>query len=390
MPPSVLAIIPARGGSVSIPKKNLLNVAGQPLLAWTIQAALGAKHVSRTIVSTDDPAIAATAKQYGAEVVERPPEISGPDSPSEAALLHVLDQLEKEDELPDLVAFLQCTSPLTLPEDIDGTIETLIQQQADSALAVVPFHYFLWRRDAEGNAKGINHDHRKRLMRQHRDPEFLEAGAVYVMKTAGLREHCFRFFGQTAMYTMPVHRRWEIDDFDDVSIAEKLLQSSNGAAKAWPSLNDLDAIAFDFDGVFTNNQVIVHADRSESVVCNRADGMGIDKLRKTGMPLVVLSKETNPIASIRCEKLKLECHLNVENKLEKLKSWLESQGLAIERCMFVGNDINDQKCLQAVGYPVVVGDAEPAVLQEGVYVLQRRGGEGAVRELCDRLVPDHP
>jgi len=389
MPLSVVAIIPARGGSISIPQKNLLEVAGQPLLAWTIQAALDSKCVTRTIVSTDDPDIALVAKRYGAEVVERPAEISGPDSPSEEALLHVLDQL-KDDEQPDVVAFLQCTSPLTKPEDIDGTIGALVEENADTALAVVPFHYFLWRKDDHGNAQGINHDQSKRLMRQHRDPEFLEAGAVYAMKTKEFREHRFRFFGKTAMYTMPVHRRWEIDDMDDVPVAESLLQSYKTTTETWPCLDDLDAIAFDFDGVFTNNQVTVHSDGTESVVCNRADGMGLEKLRKTGIPLVVLSKETNPIASVRCEKLKLECHLNVENKLGKLQSWLADQGLRIERCMFVGNDINDQPCLTSVGYPVVVNDAEPAVLQHAKFILERGGGAGAIRELCDRLVPDHP
>ena len=195
-----LAIIPARGGSKGIPRKNVLPVAGKPLLAWTVEAARAARRVDRVVVSTDDPEIADVARRRGADVVDRPAEISGDSATSESALLHALDHLRAtEGYEPDLVAFLQCTSPLTAPGDIDGTIDALIRDGADTALAVVPFHYFLWR----GDGAGINHDKRERKLRQEREPQFLESGAVYVMKVAGFRAAKHRFFGRTALYEMP-------------------------------------------------------------------------------------------------------------------------------------------------------------------------------------------
>ena len=190
-----LAIIPARGGSKSIPRKNVLPICGRSLLGWTIAAARGAKSVTRVVVSTDDAEIAETAKQEGAEVVWRPIEISGDTASSESALLQVLEALrEKEGYNPELVVFLQCTSPLTIAEDIDRTVKSLLVDKADSAFTGTDFHYFLWKISLEGEADGINHDKRFRPRRQDREPQYIENGAVYVMKAEGLIKYKHRFF----------------------------------------------------------------------------------------------------------------------------------------------------------------------------------------------------
>ncbi|MCK4302580.1 MAG: acylneuraminate cytidylyltransferase family protein, partial [candidate division Zixibacteria bacterium] len=162
-----LAIIPARGGSKGIPRKNLRLLAGKPLIAHTIEHARQARSIDRILVSTDDPEIASVSQRYGAEVIFRPSEISGDTASSESALLHALEHLEKtEGYRPDLVAFLQCTSPLTSPGDIDSTVQALLDGDADSALAVTPFPYFLWQRDKRGNLTGVNHGKGTRSLRQ--------------------------------------------------------------------------------------------------------------------------------------------------------------------------------------------------------------------------------
>ncbi len=220
-----LVIIPARGGSKGIPRKNLRLLADKPLVAHAIDAARKARSVHRIVVSTDDEEIAAVSLQYGAEVVRRPDEISGDTASSETALLHALESLRRtEGYEPERVVFLQCTSPLTLPEDIDGTVRAFQDEKADSALAVTPFHYFLWRLDDQGNAVGINHEKSLRLLRQKQAPQFLETGAVYVMNTKGFREAKHRFFGKTALYVMPPERCLEIDEDIDFRIAEVLLR----------------------------------------------------------------------------------------------------------------------------------------------------------------------
>lgn len=227
-PMTGLAVIPARGGSKGIPHKNLLPLAGRPLIAHAIEQASRAQSISRLVVSTDDADIGAVARTSGAEVVWRPASISGDDASSESALLHAIGTLYQNAEpLPDLIIFLQCISPLTLAEDIDGVVQALLTEEADSALAVTPFHYFLWQQNDDGDAVGINHDKRVRPLRQQRKPQFRETGAVYVMRTAGFLQTRHRFFGKTALYLMPSERCLEIDEPFDFRVAEWLLAGRN-------------------------------------------------------------------------------------------------------------------------------------------------------------------
>ena len=219
-----IAVIPARGGSVGIPRKNVKPLCGKPLIGWTIEAAKAARRVSRVIVSTNDDEIASVSEGFGAEVIRRPAELSGPVSASELALLHVLDELERrEGRVPAVMAFLQCTSPLTLPEDIDGTVGLVADEGYDSAVTATAFHYFIWKEEAGRGFVGVNHDETKRLMRQQRQPEFLEIGAVYAMRCAGLRERKFRFFGKIGMQPIPSSRAFEIDEPADWIAAEARL-----------------------------------------------------------------------------------------------------------------------------------------------------------------------
>ncbi len=298
-----LAIIPARGGSKGIPRKNILPLAGKPLIAYNIEQARLAQGVNRVVVSTDDAEIGAVARQYGAEVVWRPAEISGDSASSESALLHVLESLHaSEGYRPDVLVFLQCTSPLTLAEDIDGTLQALLDAQADTALAVIPFHYFVWKPEPDGDAVGINHDKGYRPLRQQREPQYLETGAVYVMRVPGFEAARHRFFGKTAMYIMPPERRLEIDDPVDFQVAEVLLRDLQQVRQASRLPTDVQALVLDFDGVFTDNKVIVFQDGREAVVCDRGDGHGIAQLKKTGLPILILSTESNPVVKARARQ----------------------------------------------------------------------------------------
>lgn len=386
-PQEVLAVIPARGGSKGIPRKNVLRVGGVPLVGRSILAAAQARRVTRVVVSTDDPEIEQVARRYGAEVVTRPPEISGDSASSESALLHVLDHLgEGEDYRPDLLVFLQCTSPLTEPEDIDGTVGALLDRSADSALAVVPFHYFIWQEQPDGSAEGVNHDKSVRPMRQDRTPEYLEAGSVYVMKADGFRRAKHRFFGKTVLHPTPPLRRWEIDEPEDVPVAEALART-NTRMRAIDRLPDRPAgLVMDFDGVFTNNKVMVTQEGLEAVVCSRGDGMGISMLRRTGLPMLVLSSEVNPVVTARCRKLKLECLQGYETKIGALNDWMAKHGLKPADVVYVGNDVNDVDCMSAVGCPVAVADATEPARAAARIVLRSTGGNGAVREVTDMIL----
>ena len=383
---STLAIIPARGGSKGIPRKNLALLCGKPLIGWTIESARQSHSVDRVAVSTDDPEIGYVADNLGAEVVWRPAKISGDAASSEDALLHCLEHFKTtQDYQPHTTVFLQCTSPLTLAEDIDGTIEALRGGRADTALAVVDFHYFLWKQ-TNGQLEGVNHEKSVRLLRQQREVDYLEAGAIYVMKTSGFLQHGNRFFGKTVPYHMPGERCWEIDDPIDLKIAQVMLRDQRKSQSAAEIPRPLAAVVCDFDGVFTDNRALVLQDGREAVSCDRGDGYAIDQLKQSGIEMLVLSSEKNPVVQARCNKLGISCLHGVDHKQPALSDWLAERRIDPLQVVYVGNDVNDLGCLQAVGCGVVVNDAHPDVIPAAQIVLSAPGGRGAIRELAGLIL----
>jgi N-acylneuraminate cytidylyltransferase len=218
-----ICVIPARGGSKGLPGKNLRLLAGRPLLVHSIEDAREAQGVDAVLVSTDDKGISAVAREHGASVIERPAEFATDTASSEAALLHALEVIESQGMRPELVVFLQCTSPFRTGADIDGAIEKLRHERADSLLSVSPSHRFLWR-EANGQAEPINYDYRHRPRRQDMSRQFVENGSIYVFKPWVLRETGNRLGGRIALYPMSERAALEIDSVLDFSIAESLME----------------------------------------------------------------------------------------------------------------------------------------------------------------------
>lgn len=154
-------------------------------------------------------------------------------------------------------------------------------------------------------------------------------------------------------------------------------------------LKTIRAVVFDFDGVFTDNRVFVSEDGSESVACNRSDGLGISRLRTIGIEMLILSTETNPVVSQRAEKLKLPVIQSVEDKLSVLIAWSEKNNIPVDQIAYVGNDINDKDCLQTAGLSAVVADAFDEIRPFAKIILNKKGGQGAVREFCDLVWKAH-
>jgi YrbI family 3-deoxy-D-manno-octulosonate 8-phosphate phosphatase len=145
----------------------------------------------------------------------------------------------------------------------------------------------------------------------------------------------------------------------------------------------LRLVAFDFDGVFTDNTVIVSEDGSESVRCWRGDGLGLRKLEALGLGLVIVSTEPNPVVAMRAKKLRIRCLHGLEDKLAAVQALADEAGCGLDAVAYVGNDVNDRSCLEAVGLPVVVADAHADVASLAAYRTRAPGGRGAVREVCD-------
>lgn len=383
---STLAIIPARSGSAGVPDKNIRSFCGMPLVVRAIRAAAAAESVDRVIVSTDSVRYAEICRGAGAEVVMRPPELSTSASSSESALIHALEVLVDAGEaMPEWLVFLQCTSPFTRSEDIDGLLRRVQDARADSGFTAVKSHRFLWRVQKDGSADGINHDKSFRLRRQDREPEFMENGAVYVMKTDGFLKHKHRFFGKTVMYEVPEHQGFEIDSDDDWQVAEQVFRKMNRAiaASVLPAAPKL--VVFDFDGVFTDNRVLVDQDGKEAVFCDRGDGMAIEWLRKSGIRGLILSKERNPVVEARAQKVGLPVAQAVDGKAAYLRKWCANEGIDLVDVVYLGNDLNDLECFAIVGCAVAVSDAAPQVLEAADLVLSRSGGRGAIRELIEGI-----
>jgi len=153
-----------------------------------------------------------------------------------------------------------------------------------------------------------------------------------------------------------------------------------------PIPSTVQAIIFDFDGVFTDNRVIINEDGTESVICSRSDGFGISEIKKYGISLLVLSKEKNPVVQKRCEKLGVPSVQGIDDKKTFLAAWLEEKAINPNNVIYLGNDINDIECLISVGCGVVVADAHNDAKKIAKIILKNKGGQGAVRELCDLVI----
>lgn len=386
----MLAIIPARGGSKGIPRKNLREVAGVPLVAYSIVHALRTPSVDRVVVSTDDAEIEAVALEYGAEVVRRPAEISGDTATSESALVHALDTLRERDNYePDLVVFLQATSPVRKSGAIQEAIDQLRAAEADSLFSANVVHGFVWR-DDRGALESVTYDYRDRRRRQDAPVDLVENGSIYVFRPWVLRETNNRLGGKIVTYRMDAIEGFQVDEPGDIELMETIIRTApetygitDAAAPDWSAV---DLLVLDFDGVMTDNRVLVSTDGTEAVVCHRGDGWGIARLRDAGLEMLVLSTEVNEVVAARCRKLSLPCIHACDDKLSTLEQLAAERGLDAAKIAYVGNDANDLDCLRWVGLPIVVADAEAEVLGAARYVTARPGGRGAVREVAERLL----
>ncbi|MFF1645687.1 cytidylyltransferase domain-containing protein [Streptomyces sp. NPDC058240] len=393
--PTVLAVIPARGGSKGVPAKNLAQVGGVPLIARAVRACLASREVTDVVVTTDDVAIADAARAAGdtlgaperLHIVQRPAAIAGDKSSSEDAVLHALDAYEAmRERTADVVLLVQCTSPFVVREDIDGVAAAVAHDGADTAVTVAPFHGFLWRDGSaiEEDNYGVNHDKSVRQMRQDRPEDLLETGTAYAMNAEGFRTHRHRFFGHTALVRTDAARVLEIDDPHDLARARALAPLLDPSPL--PTLDDIDAVVLDFDGTQTDDRVLIDADGREIVAVHRGDGLGIAALRKTGLPLLILSSEQNPVVAARAHKLRIPVLHGIDRKDQALKQWCDEQSIAPERVLYVGNDVNDLPCFALAGWPVAVASAHDSVRAAARAVTTTPGGFGAIREIAAWLL----
>ena len=220
-----LAVIAARGGSKGIPHKNLHDLCGKPLIAWTVEQARAARGVDVVAVSSDSDDILAAAEAAGAIGVRRPDDISGDLASSESAWLHALDAIDERMGRFERIVALQATSPIREPADIENALATFDREQLDSLLSVCEVEdYFNWRIGASG-PEPINYDFRNRRMRQQIEKRYLENGSFYVLIPSLLREQNNRLGGKIGFHVMERHKMFQIDRPEDVKLCAAIMRS---------------------------------------------------------------------------------------------------------------------------------------------------------------------
>ena len=401
--PEVLAIIPARGGSKGIPRKNIKLFAGYPLIAYSIAAGLQSELTTRVIVSTDDEEIAETARKWGAETpFLRPAEFAADNTLDLPVFRHALTWLkENENYVPDIVVQLRPTSPARSRTMVDDAIRLLIEHpEADSVRGVVPADenpHKMWRVDPEtglmsGLLKVEGIDEPYNAPRQKLPPVYWQTGHIDAIRPERTFMAGESMSGKNILplfldpdYTI------DIDTPFDWMRYEWMVTHA-GLDMVWPGRRrrgmpkNVDLVVLDFDGVMTDDSVYVDQNGIETVRCSRADGMGLSRLREKGIQAVVLSSERNPVVMARCKKLNLECIHGVLKKGDTLANYLKENEIDPQRVVYVGNDINDLPCFPLVGCALAPADAHAEVKNEADIILSHNGGEGAVRELCDMLL----
>lgn len=407
----ILALIPARGGSKSIPRKNIQLFAGHPLIAYSIAAGLQSKQVTRTLVSTDDEEIATLARHYGAETpFLRPAEFAQDNTTDFPVFTHALKWLaEHEGYRPEIVIQLRPTSPVRPPHCVDDAVQLLLDHpEADSVRGVVPSGqnpHKMWRITPDGRmapllaVEGIAEPYN--APRQALPPTYWQTGHIDAIRVRTIEEQA-SLSGKVIwplvidpQYTIDIDTRndwrraeWLIAQGDLPMVVPPTLSTQGGGKRLLPS--SVALVIFDFDGVMSDDHVWVDQEGRESVMVSRSDGMGVSLLRRAGVEMVILSTESNPVVTARARKLKIPVLQGLDDKAAALRGLLAEKGLNPAQVIYLGNDVNDLGCFPLVGCAIVPADAHPQAKAQADLVLSKAGGYGAVRELCDLLLQRTP
>lgn len=384
MKDEIIAIIPVRGGSKSIPDKNIRDFAGKPLIYWVARAANDSNIIKKVIVSTDSERIKNTVECFNFErvrVVGRSKKSTFGHSPSEMALMEVARKYTFKD-----LVFLQVTNPFTRNSDIDNAYDLYRKGKYDGVLSAVPQRRFIWKRENDG-AYSFNYDYKKRPMRQEFEELFVENGALYITSRKNLLRYENRLSGKIGIYPMPEYSYFELDEPDDWDIAEAIFLRKRIYLEHNFNLKRIKLLVLDVDGVLTDGKVYVSGEGEKMVKFSRIDGKGIELFLRSKRKVVVISSEDSLIVKRRLGKLKIKDYfLGVSDKWQQLKKYLTGYNIALEDTAFVGDDIQDLEIIDKVGFSACPSNAAEIIKSRAHYICQRRGGDGAVREVIDLIL----
>jgi len=380
-----VGFIPVRGGSKSIPLKNIKKLFYRPLLFWALDAAVDSK-LDEVYVYTDSNEIKYTVEHdyYTLEkvkVIDRPSYTSTDTASTELGLLDFSERFEF-----DNIVLIQATSPLITANDINKSIDLLKEGVYDSVLSAVKQKRFLWQLNSDNEAIPLNYDPYQRPRRQEFDGFYVENGALYATKRENLRESKNRISGKIGIVEMDEYTYNEIDEPSDWDVVEKLLEIK--LLKTYKkAISQIKLFVLDIDGVMTDAGMYYSVEGEFLKKFNTRDAMGLEILRNNGIEVSVITSEISEINTSRMNKLNIkQLYSGKKDKLSVLRSICKQKGLGLHEVAYIGDDINDIPCLCCSGLSFVPQNAAEEVKKYADIILNHNGGEGAIREACNYIL----
>lgn len=377
-----IAFIPVRGGSKSIPLKNIKPLCGKPLVYWTVKAACDCKSIDRVYVSTDSEAIRRTVDGFGfskVTVISRSARTACDTASTESAMLEFAENYQF-----DTIALIQATSPLLTSKDLNGGFSLYESENTDSVLSVVRQKRFNWKLNSDNSASPSNYDPFNRPRRQEFDGYLVENGAFYITSRKILIEKKNRIGGIIRAYEMPEDTFFEIDEPSDWTIIEMMMKRRLASEIEMP---EIKLFLTDCDGCLTDAGMYYSEHGDEMKKFNTKDGAGFGLLRQKGILTGIITGEDVELNRRRAEKLHLDViESGIKDKAPVLKKICEKFGVSPENTLYVGDDLPDIGAMEAAGFSACPADAVEEVRAAADYVAKSKGGEGVIRELADMVL----
>lgn len=376
-----VAFIPVRGGSKSIPLKNIKKINSRPLIYWVLDAAVGCDAIDVIYVSTDSNEIKEIVDAYGSkkiQTIKRSPATATDTATTESAMIEFAQNYDF-----DTICLIQATSPLLDSAHLIQGFEELHKPNIDSVLSVVRQKRFIWECGEVGFSPS-NYEVGSRPRRQDFSGFLVENGAFYLTKRSALLKSGNRISGKIGVVEMPEETYFEIDEPTDWEIVEMLIKRRQRTICRKITIK---MFVTDCDGCLTDGGMYYSDDGEESKKFNTKDGMGLSLLQRNGIIVAIITGESSSIVENRAKKLNIsECHMGIKDKLSVLKSMCERYGISLSEVAYLGDDINDLECIKSVGLGCCVGNAHESVIQASRFITKLKGGDGAVREVGDFIL----
>lgn len=379
----VVAFVPVRGGSKSIPLKNIKPLNGKPLVFWCLNSLQHTSCVDEIIVSTDSEQIENVVTNFNFSkitIFKRSVESASDTASTESAMLEYITS--KKLDADTIFMLIQATSPLTQSKHFEEALRQYQEGNYNSMLSCVRIHRFFWNDD--GSPKNYDYLHRPR--RQDFDGELMENGAFYINKVDGILKSGNRLSGNIGIYEMPEYTATEIDEPDDWQILENLMRKYQPATKE----KKLKLFLSDVDGVLTDAGMYYSESGDELKKFNTHDGMGFMILRNAGIKTGIITSEDTKIVERRAQKLKVDYLYQGKKhggKLAAAQEICEKEGITLNEVAYIGDDINCFELLCSVGLAACPANAVDKIKSiPGIILLQKKGGDGAVREFINMIL----